>query len=72
MRHYAVPSLLLHLGGSSAGAGRGPGEAGGGGSGRSLYSLTPSSGMRAGRSPTHMQSRLVLLVFYFPELLLLY
>lgn len=73
IRHYAVPTLLLHLGGNSAGAGSGSGAAGGGGSGRSHYSLAPSySDIPAELSPTHILSRLVLLVLNFPQLRLLW
>lgn len=70
IRHYAMPSLLLHLGGNSAGAGSGSGS---GSSGRAHYSLSPSySDIPAELSPTHILSRLVLLVLNFPQLRLLW
>ncbi|GAB0494881.1 hypothetical protein MMPV_006178 [Pyropia vietnamensis] len=70
IRHYAVPSLLLHLGGNTAGAGSGSGT---GSSGRAHYSLSPSySDIPAELSPTHILSRLALLVLNFPQLRLLW
>jgi len=64
IRHYAVPTLLLHLDGATGG---GRGER------RALYSLAPAAAdVPQELSPTHILSRLALLVLTYPQLRLVW
>jgi len=64
IRHYAVPTLLLHLD-SATGGGRGER--------RALYSLAPAyADVPQELSPTHILSRLALLVLTYPQLRLVW